>query len=100
MRDGENLYMRGEDEESFENTINFCKKLHELGVNGITPLIATPYPGTEMYHFCEKFGLLAFPDEKDVLTTVSYAAVRPDFVQINTTWCSRAQAFERWETMR
>jgi len=43
-----------------------------------------------MYEFCEKFGYLAFEDEKDVLSTVSYSAVRPDFVQIETPLCSRA----------
>ena len=96
----DNIFMRGEDKESFEETLHFCKKLVSLGVNGITPLIATPYPGTEMYSYCEKNNFLAFPDEKDVLTTVSYAAMRPDFVQIETPWCSRKEAFERWEEMQ
>ena len=98
VKDGEKWYMKGEDEKSFENTINFCKKLRDIGVQGITPLIATPYPGTDLYEFCEKFGYLAFEDDKDILTTVSYAAVRPDFVQIATPWCSRIRAFERWKT--
>ena len=99
IREGDIWYMKGEDEESFERTLEFCQKLRDLGVAGITPLIATPYPGTDLYNFCERFGHLAFPDEKDVLTTVSYAAVRPDFVQIDTPWCSRQSAFERWQTM-
>lgn len=97
-RDGK-FYMMGEDEESFQTTIKFCKQLRELGVQGITPLIATPYPGTDMYNFCEKFGFLVYPDDKDVLTTVSYAAMRPGLVQINTPWCSRQRAYERWREM-
>ncbi len=93
------VYMRGEDEKSFETTLNFCKEIRSIGVQGITPLIATPYPGTELYVVCEKFGWLVFPDEKNVLTTVSYSNVRPDYVQIATPWCSREDAFRRWKTM-
>ena len=70
-----------------------------MGVQGITPLIATPYPGTELYAVCEKFGWLVFPDEKNVLTTVSYSRVRPDYVQIATPWCSHQEAFDRWKRM-
>lgn len=98
-KDGDGIYMRGEDEKSFEKTLAFCRKLRGMGVQGITPLIATPYPGTELYEYCEKFGLLAYPDGKDVLTTVSYAAMKPEFVQIDAPWCSRAQAFVRWQIM-
>jgi len=93
------VWMRGEDAQAFETTLNFCRELKSLGVQGITPLIATPYPGTELYAVCEKFGWLVFPDEKNVLTTVSYANVRQDYVQIETPWCSRKEAFERWKTM-
>ena len=99
IENDEKLYMCGEDRESFENTISFCKKLRSVGVSGITPLIATPYPGTDLYSFCECFGYLAFQDEKDVLTTVSYAAMRPEFVQIETPFCSRREAFDRWREM-
>lgn len=97
--DGESIYMKGEDEKSYDNTIDFCRKLRKIGVQGITPLIATPYPGTDMYKFCEKFGYLSFQDERDVLTTVSYAAMKPDFVQIDTPWCSRKEAYARWMAM-
>ncbi|HEY4499730.1 MAG TPA: radical SAM protein [Candidatus Paceibacterota bacterium] len=99
IEDGKDVYMRGEDEQSFETTVKFCKKLLALGVHGITPLIATPYPGTEMYEVCEKFGWLAFKDARDVLTTVSYAAVNPGRVQLSTPWCSQQEAFERWQGM-
>jgi hypothetical protein len=93
------VYMRGEDEQAFEETLKFCQELRSLGVRGITPLIATPYPGTELYAVCERFGWLVFPDEKNVLTTVSYANVRPEYVQIATPWCSRKEAFQRWKMM-
>jgi radical SAM superfamily enzyme YgiQ (UPF0313 family) len=93
------VFMMGEDGRSFENTLKFCKQLRDLGVGGITPLIATPYPGTELYEVCEKFGWLAFEDEHDALTTVSYAAVTPGRVQIETPWCSRQEAYQRWKLM-
>lgn len=93
------VFMMGEDEEAFETTIKFAKKLRTLGVGGISPLITTPYPGTELYDVCEKFGWLAFDDNSDVLTTVSYAAVTPGRVQIETPWCSQKDAYERWRHM-
>lgn len=99
LNHGDGVFMRGEDEESFEITLDFCRKLLKLGVNGITPLIATPYPGTELYEVCETFDWLRYKDERDVLTTVSYAAVNPDRVQINTPWCSHQEAYDRWEIM-
>ncbi len=99
LYDGEDIFMRGEDEESFEITLEFCRKLKNLGVQGITPLIATPYPGTELYEVCEKFDWLRYKDEQDVLTTVSYAAVTADRVQISTPWCSHEEAFKRWQIM-
>ncbi|MBI3306190.1 MAG: B12-binding domain-containing radical SAM protein [Candidatus Omnitrophica bacterium] len=99
IREGDAIYMRGEDEESFQNTMNFCHELKRIGVNGITPLIATPYPGTELYEVCDKFNWLAFKDAKDVVTTVSYAHMKPEYVQIETPYCSRTRAFERWQEM-
>jgi radical SAM superfamily enzyme YgiQ (UPF0313 family) len=99
IRDGEEVYLRGEDEESLQNTVAFCRELRTIGVQGITPLIATPYPGTELYDVCERFGWLAFPDAKDVLTTVSYAHMKPEYVQIETPYCSRSRAYERWQEM-
>jgi len=99
IHDGDSDYMRGEDEESFQTTINFCRELRGLGVQGITPLIATPYPGTELYDVCDRFDWLAFPDHKNLLTTVSYAHMKPDYVQIETPYCSRTRAFERWKEM-
>ena len=99
VREGNHAYMRGEDEASFQNTVRFCHELRALGVQGITPLIATPYPGTELYDVCERFDWLAFPDHKDLLTTVSYAHMKPDYVQIETPYCSRKRAFERWQEM-
>jgi anaerobic magnesium-protoporphyrin IX monomethyl ester cyclase len=97
--DGNETYISGEDEESYQKTLNFCKKLLKIGVKGITPLLATPYPGTELYNFCKKFKFLSYPDEKDVLTTISYANVQPDYVQIDTPWCSKQRMFERWREM-
>ena len=49
--------------------------------------------------FRSKFGWLAFEDAHDVLTTVSYAHMKPEYVQIETPACSRARAFSRWQEM-
>ena len=99
LKNNQELFMKGEDRESFETTIVFCKELLALGVHGITPLIATPYPGTEMYEVCARFGWLAFGDDREVLTTVSYAAVNPGRIQINTPWCLQQEAYDRWREM-
>ncbi len=99
IRDDSGVYMRGEDEESFETTLGFCHELRALGVQGITPLIATPYPGTDLYDVCERFGWLSYPDAHDVMTTVSYAHMKPEYVQIETPYCSRERAFTRWQDM-
>ncbi|GEM_PF-1926096 len=97
---GDEFFMSGEDSKSFEVTLAYCKKLRALGVQGITPLIATPYPGTELYEVCERFGWLAFEDNHDVLTTVSYAGtMKADYIQIQTPWCSREEALQRWQLM-
>lgn len=93
------VYMHGEDEESFEITLGFCRQLRAVGVAGITPLIATPYPGTELYHVCDRFGYLRYPDDPDVLVTVSYAHATADNVQISTPWCSHEAAYARWQAM-
>jgi magnesium-protoporphyrin IX monomethyl ester (oxidative) cyclase len=99
IQENDRVFMRGEDEESFETTLRYCHKLRGLGVQGITPLIATPYPGTELYEVCEKFDWLRFKDAKDVLTTVSYAHMKPQYVQIETPYCSAPRAYERWKEM-
>lgn len=100
LRQGDELFMAGEDPKSFEVTLAYCRRLRSLGVQGITPLIATPYPGTELYEVCERFGWLAFEDNHDVLTTVSYAGgMKHEYLQIETPWCSRKEALERWQLM-
>ena len=100
LRQGGELFMSGEDPQSFEVTLAYCKKLRALGVQGITPLIATPYPGTELYEVAERFGWLAFPDNHDVLTTVSYGGtMKADYIQLETPWCSRKEALQRWQLM-
>ncbi len=100
LRQGNELFMAGEDAVSFETTLAYCRQLRELGVHGITPLIATPYPGTELYEVCERFGWLAFRDNHDVLTTVSYAGkMKHEYLQIETPWCSRTEALQRWQLM-
>ena len=90
----------GEDKESFEKTVRFCEKLLKAGVTAITPLVATPYPNTELYRLCEKNGWLAHSDMENVLIYQRYSNFLPEFVQIETPWCSREEAFQRWATMK
>lgn len=100
LQEGDELFMAGEDAQAFETTLAFCRKLRALGVQGITPLIATPYPGTELYEVCERFEWLAFKDNHDVLTTVSYAGgMKHEYLQIETPWCTREEALQRWRLM-
>jgi anaerobic magnesium-protoporphyrin IX monomethyl ester cyclase len=93
----EGIYIIGEDESSFKETIEFAKKLVEFGVKYITPLIATPYPGTDLYNICEKFGWLRRPDHSQMVTTISYQNPKIDFININTPWCTAEDAFARWK---
>lgn len=97
--DQDEVFLQGEDEEAYENTVSFCRQLRKLGVGGITPLIATPYPGTGLYNTCKRLGWLTFEDNHDVLVTMSYAEMEPGLIQISTPWCSPQRAFERWEAI-
>ncbi len=93
----ENIWIKGEDEKSFMETVEYAKKLVNIGVKYVTPLIATPYPGTAMYDICEKFGWLKTPDHAKMITTISYQDPKVDFVNIDTPWCSAEEAFARWQ---
>jgi len=97
--DEQELFLQGEDEASFQKTMAFCQRLRQLGVNGITPLIATPYPGTGLYVTSERFDWLTFEDGHDVLITMSYSSVTPGLIQLETPWCSQQRAYERWKEM-
>lgn len=90
----------GEDKKSFARTLDFCKKLLDAGVTAITPLVATPYPNTELYRLCEKNGWLVYPDMENVLIYQRYSDFLPEFVQIETPQCSKEEAFERFQTIR
>lgn len=89
----------GEDRKSFQKTFDFCKRMIDAGIGSITPLVATPYPNTELYNLCEKGGWLVYPDTENVLIYQRYSHFLPEFVQINTPWCSKEEAFERHQIM-
>jgi len=89
----------GEDKKSFQKTFDFCKKMVDAGIDSITPLVATPYPNTELYNLCEKNGWLVYPDMENVLIYQRYSHFLPEFVQINTPWCSKEEAFARHQIM-
>ena len=97
--DDVSVWIKGEDEESFEHTITFAKQLKDVGVQFITPLIATPYPGTALYDICEKFSWLRREDHSQMITTISYQNPRQEFINIETPWCSATEAFQRWQHM-
>lgn len=90
----------GEDAKSFEKTLDFCRRLMDAGINRITPLIATPYPNTNLYCLCEKNGWLVHPDAENVLTYQRYSDFLPEFVHIETPWCSKEEAFQRYQIIR
>ena len=91
------MWIKGEDEQSFMATVEYAKKLVEAGVKFVTPLIATPYPGTALYEICEKFDWLRRPDHLKMVTTISYQDPKVEFINIETPWCSAEEAFERFE---
>ncbi|MBF0103974.1 MAG: B12-binding domain-containing radical SAM protein [Deltaproteobacteria bacterium] len=93
------LWIKGEDEASFDTTISYAKKLVQAGVKFITPLIATPYPGTNLYEICKDLGWLRKPDHANMVTTISYQNPKVDYINIETPWCSAAEAFSRWKYM-
>jgi radical SAM superfamily enzyme YgiQ (UPF0313 family) len=93
------VYLKGEDRESFEVTLSFAEKLRNIGASAITPLIATPYPGTAMADICSKFDWLRYGDASDIVATVSYANPKDAYVAIETPWCSASEAFDRWREM-
>jgi len=93
----DSIWIKGEDEKSFMETVEYAKRLVDIGVKYVTPLIATPYPGTTMYDICEKFGWLKTPDHSKMITTISYQDPKVDFVNIDTPWCSCEEAFARWQ---
>ena len=93
------IWIKGEDEDSFMQTVDFAKKLVKAGVKYVTPLIATPYPGTNLYDICEKYGWLRRADFSSMVTTISYQNPKVDFINIDTPWCSADEAFARWEYM-
>lgn len=89
----------GEDKESFQKTVNFCKQMRDAGLAAITPLVATPYPNTELYNLCRQNGWLVNPDTENVLIYQRYSNFLPEFVQINTPQCTKEEAYERFQTM-
>jgi len=91
------MWIKGEDEKSFMGTVEYVKKLVESGVKYVTPLIATPYPGTALYEICEKFGWLRREDHSKMVTTISYQNPKVDFINIETPWCSAEEAFSRFK---
>jgi len=97
--DGTTLFITGEDEASFEETCRYAKKLLDVGVTYVTPLIATPYPGTALYDICEKYGWLRRKDHSKMVTTISYQNPKEEFINIDTPWASSSKIFERWSEM-
>ena len=95
----DSFWITGEDERSFNETLKFAKKLKDIGVAYITPLIATPYPGTALYDICETFYWLREKDHSSMITTISYQDPKEDYVNIDTPWCSHKEAFGRWREM-
>ena len=85
---------------SFDSeTLDFCRKMMDTGLSAITPLVATPYPNTELFDLCEKNGWLVYPDTENALIYQRYSNFLPEFVQIDSPACSKEEAFERHKKM-
>lgn len=89
----------GEDKKSFEKTLDFCRKILDLGLNAIAPLVATPYPNTELFDLCRRNGWLVYPDIENALIYQRYSNFLPEFVQIDSPLCSKEEAYERHRKM-
>ncbi len=89
----------GEDKESFQKTVAFCQQMRDAGLSAITPLVATPYPNTDLFRLCEQDGWLVNPDTENILIYQRYSNFLPEFVQINSPQCSKEEAYERFQTM-
>lgn len=74
----------GETEKRFLNSLAFAKKLQKLGLNSISVLVATPYPGTVLFSECKEKGYLRHPDTGNVLHFAQYSSYNSDFIQIET----------------
>lgn len=94
---GKGMWIKGEDRESFDETLEYAKRLVDAGVTYVTPLIATPYPGTDLYDICKKYGWLRRPDHSEMVTTISYQKPKVEFINISTPWCPAEEAFERYK---
>jgi radical SAM superfamily enzyme YgiQ (UPF0313 family) len=74
----------GETEERFMNSLTFAKRLKNLGLTSISVLVATPYPGTNLFKECKEKGYLRFPDIENTLMFAQYSNYTRDFIQIET----------------
>ena len=90
------LYIKGEDDESFEKTLLFVNKLVDSGVKFISALVATPYPGTKLFDICNKFSWLRYRKD-NMITTVSYSDFKEEFINITTPWSPPPLVYKRWK---
>lgn len=74
----------GETEKRFLNSLAFAKRLKNLGLTSISVLVATPYPGTDLFRECKENGYLRYPDTENTLMFAQYSHYTSDFVQIET----------------
>ena len=93
------MWIKGEDRESFDHTLEYAQKLVTSGVTYVTPLIATPYPGTDLYDVCKRYSWLRRPDHSEMVTTISYQNPKVEFINISTPWCSAEEAFKRFKEL-
>ena len=95
----EDMWIKGEDRISFEKTLTYAERLQKNGVKFFSPLIATPYPATNLYKICQKFKWLRYSNSSEIVTTFSYQNPREEFINISTPWCSHEDIFARWLEM-
>jgi radical SAM superfamily enzyme YgiQ (UPF0313 family) len=96
----DSLLVMGEDQKSFEKTFQFMKKIKAQGVSFITPLIATPYPSTNLYNVCSENSWFRHEDDINRIVTISYQDLKEEFINISTPWCSNSDIYDRWQMVR
>lgn len=97
LEDDKFMLVKGEDGNSFNRTIDFCRRMSKEGLGSLSPLIATPYIGTRLYDTCKEMEWLRYGDK--FVSTISYADLREEFININSPWCGYRDIYDRWKTL-
>jgi len=72
----------GETRKTFRETLRFIKKMKNLGLNRVGPMIVNAYPGTKLYDQAKEKGYLAKDIDQHIFVDTKYVSITtPDFNQ-------------------